>query len=569
MAGRGSPTAGPAKAHGVSQTHRESRRPRALPVAGVLVLAAAVRFAAIGQKSLWLDEIMSVRLAQMPSVADTVRAVAAYDVHPPLYPILHHGWMWFGAAFHLGGGEAWARIPSAAFGVAAVGLLYVLARRLLGGRPALAAAALLAVSPYHIYYSQEARNYALVVLLTLGLNVAFLPLLEGPRASARAWATYALVGAACLNTFLMALLVIVVHAALYLLHVPLRRRNAAAGSAALAAMGLSLVPWLPVLRRGMARMDWIARTQGVAGRPTLIEWLGAVREWMLAPAFVLGREPTRDLTLGAVALAVIALGLWRTAGRVAVSARPSERGAEGAPRPALRAPRRERLELGVVAGLLVGPVVLYLLLPMQRVHRFDPKHLVFLQPICLLAVAGLATPPGRGRRTGPFGSLGLVLVAVVGVVNAAMLWPYYDPARQKSGWDRAAAFIEAEQARLGRDGADFVLVRPYAGAPQAFRFYYRGPLRVRTGGDPRAPLPRFRRIWVVTCWNEVLRPQPRVVGWLRRHLRRLDARGFFGFPRRAVWCELYETTPESPPSPAFDEALHVPEMDVRRKQTAR
>jgi len=560
MGGSGRQSPEPAGPEAEPPVRRGRWRPGGLPAAGIIALAAVLRFVALGQKSLWLDEIMSVRLAQMPSVADTVRAVAAYDVHPPLYPILHHLWM------RLGGGDAFARIPSAVFGVAAVGLVYLLARRLLGERPALAAAALLAVSPYHIYYSQEARHYALVVLLTLGLNAAFLPLLEGPRAPARAWAAYALVGAACLNTFLMTLLVVVVHAALYLLHVPLRRRNAAAGSAALAAMGLSLVPWLPVLRRGMARMDWIARTQGVAGRPTAVEWLGAVREWMLAPAFVLGREPTRDITLGAVALAVMALGLWRMAGPVAASARAD---AGNQPRPVLRAPRRERSPLGLVAGLLVGPVVLYLLLPMQRVHRFDPKHLVFLQPICLLAVAGLATPAARGGRTGRFGSLGLLLVAVVGVVNAAVLWPYYDRARQKSGWERAAAFIEAEQTRLKRDGADFVLVRPYAGAPQAFRYYYRGPLRVRTGGDPRAPLPRFRRIWLVTCWNEALRPQPKVITWIRRHLRRVDARGFFGFPRRAVWCELYETTPATPPSPAFDEALHVPEMDVRRKEPTR
>ena len=110
----------------------------------ILLVAAGLRFAAIGRKSLWLDEVMSVRLAKMDSIGAVVKEVASYDVHPPLYPVLHHFWM------KLGEGDGFSRVPSAIFGVGAVFVMYLLGDRLLGRRAGLVAAGLLAVSSFHV-----------------------------------------------------------------------------------------------------------------------------------------------------------------------------------------------------------------------------------------------------------------------------------------------------------------------------------------------------------------------------------------------------------------------------------
>ena len=539
------------------------------PVAGllaVLAIAAALRFIGLGSKSLWLDEIMSVRLARMPTLRDTVREVAAYDVHPPLYPIVHHAWMRRGGAASGAGarpGEGFARVPSAAFGVAAVGVVYLLARRLQGHRAGLAAAGLLAVSSYHIYCSQEARNYSLVVLLTLLLSWLLVVLVQSrEKTPVWAWAAYALVGAACLYTFTMSALLIACHAALFLGLGRRGARNVLCGAGALAFIGVAFLPWWPVLRRATARMDWIARTQGTVGRPGPGAWLEALRQWMLAPAFVLPPSSGTDWALGAACLGLIA---------IALAAAPRRTGA-------------------MIAALIFGPIVLFLLLPIARVHRFDPKHLVFVQPVCLVAVASLAARSARAGSPasdlrpspGPFpgGEGGLARLALlagglVALFNLAVLPLQLSPDLDKDGWARAAALI-AEQERSPDLAADYVLVRPYAGAPQAFEYYYAGALRIWSGpvfgrtahGEPvmAVPLPEFERVWLVGCLNEVIGTPPEVVRWFERHTRRVQAEEFYGAPGRVVWCALYERTPDTPPVAELSRLLassDMPELRVR------
>jgi mannosyltransferase len=127
-----------------------------------LTLAAAwLRLSHLGSKSLWLDEGATVALAR-----------TSWQ---------HFAWVWwrgeanlqtvyflFMRAWTLGGlSETWLRLPSALFGIASVPLLYVVARKLVSDGAALAAAALLAFSPTHVYYSHEARSYTLTILLVL------------------------------------------------------------------------------------------------------------------------------------------------------------------------------------------------------------------------------------------------------------------------------------------------------------------------------------------------------------------------------------------------------------------
>lgn len=119
-----------------------------------------LRMHALGQESLWLDEAISVGWSQL-GVGDLIRTTAA-DVHPPSYYLLLQVW-----AQLAGWSEFSARFLSAALGTLCLPLLYACARRSFGLRVATLSAGLMALSQFHVFYSQEARNYALLTVLTL------------------------------------------------------------------------------------------------------------------------------------------------------------------------------------------------------------------------------------------------------------------------------------------------------------------------------------------------------------------------------------------------------------------
>lgn len=59
------------------------------------------------------------------------------------------------------------RLPSILFGVISIGVIYCLGKLLFNKRAGLFSAFILAVSPFHIYYSREIRMYSLIALLSL------------------------------------------------------------------------------------------------------------------------------------------------------------------------------------------------------------------------------------------------------------------------------------------------------------------------------------------------------------------------------------------------------------------
>ena len=129
-------------------------------VALALVVAAGVGLRFVTTSPLWLDEALSVNIAQLP-LGDIPEALR-HDGHPPLYYFLLHGWI---SVF--GSGDVAMRMLSGLFGVALLPLTFVAARRLGGVRAGWAAVLVLALSPFAVRYSTETRMYALVSLLVL------------------------------------------------------------------------------------------------------------------------------------------------------------------------------------------------------------------------------------------------------------------------------------------------------------------------------------------------------------------------------------------------------------------
>ncbi|MCB0234209.1 MAG: glycosyltransferase family 39 protein, partial [Anaerolineae bacterium] len=138
------------------------RSPSRLPLAILwltILLAAVLRFFRIGYQSLWADEGNSVAMAGR-TLAE-ISAAAAADIHPPLYYWLLNLWVRI-----FGDSEIAVRALSALFGILLVWLTYQIAVRLFDRRTALIATFFVAINPFLIYYSQEARMYEMLAALT-------------------------------------------------------------------------------------------------------------------------------------------------------------------------------------------------------------------------------------------------------------------------------------------------------------------------------------------------------------------------------------------------------------------
>ncbi|HEU5253484.1 MAG TPA: glycosyltransferase family 39 protein [Solirubrobacterales bacterium] len=128
-------------------------------VAGLTVVGAILRFATLGVQAYHHDEIVTASRVLRVGFGHAMDAVGFSESAPPLYYAL--AWPWTQVA---GTGEWGLRSLSAVAGVATIPVAYFLGRELRGARTGLWAAALVAVNPMLLWYSQEARAYALLAL---------------------------------------------------------------------------------------------------------------------------------------------------------------------------------------------------------------------------------------------------------------------------------------------------------------------------------------------------------------------------------------------------------------------
>jgi 4-amino-4-deoxy-L-arabinose transferase-like glycosyltransferase len=161
----------------VSQDESPTDRTTPAALVALTLLALVLRLYRVDAQGLWYDELFAVTHS-MASVPEMLR-VMAHDFHPPLHNLLLR------ASFALFGvGAVPARLVSVLSGTLSVPLMYAVTRRFADRTTALSAALLLAVSQIAIYFSQEARPYAVALVLSLWTIVAFLRLLERPSPAA-------------------------------------------------------------------------------------------------------------------------------------------------------------------------------------------------------------------------------------------------------------------------------------------------------------------------------------------------------------------------------------------------
>lgn len=160
----------------MNQAERAAGPGHYLWLATILATAAGLRTVGAANESLWLDEGLSIVLAHW-SARDML--LLPTDPTPALYYLLHK--LLIPATAPLLG----IRSISIVCGVISVGLMYVLGRIAFGARGGLIAAALLSVWTAHVDFSQEARAYSLLIMLTLAAGIGVLAYVRAETSGGR------------------------------------------------------------------------------------------------------------------------------------------------------------------------------------------------------------------------------------------------------------------------------------------------------------------------------------------------------------------------------------------------
>lgn len=367
-----------------------------LALTAIVVVAAVIRLLVLDNQSLWADEALTTYESTL-SLGRLWHIVTSVEVTPPLYFGLV--WAW---AHVLGHGPATLRLLSALCGIALVPVAYGAAATLVSRRAGLLAAALVALNPMMVWYSQEARAYMLLTLECGAALWAFALVWRARGPAPRALAAWAVLAALAVMTHFFAGFAIAPQGLALLW----RRRSRATwlACAAVALVQVAMLPFAIADTSAAHGTGWIAKV------PLTHRVSTAVVEW---GASLLYRRSTvlTGAAAAAVALAVLGLLLWR--------ARP------GAER------RGALLAAALAAPVLIVPALLRLAgldfwLSRNELPAFVAVIVVF---------AATATLPGVRRSGAVLAGVLLVLFAVA--TAEVQTHPYL----QRADWRRVAAAL--------------------------------------------------------------------------------------------------------------------------------
>ncbi|CAN5563597.1 hypothetical protein BH10ACT11_BH10ACT11_01170 [soil metagenome] len=202
---------------------------------GVLVVAALALRIPYFTDALLGDELSTYVVVHGNSLGRMMQLIHSdQEVTPPLYFLLAS------LTQHLGDSSDWLRAAPMLSGLAAIPLTYALGRRTVGRPAALVGAALVALSPFLIYYSTEARNYALSMGICLGSTLAMVRAIDEEKRGW--WVLYAVLSAAAMYTHYTNVFLLAAQAGWALIARPAARRPLLLANAGAA---LLFLPWLP------------------------------------------------------------------------------------------------------------------------------------------------------------------------------------------------------------------------------------------------------------------------------------------------------------------------------------
>ena len=437
----------------------------------MLLSAALLRLYGLGFESLWLDETISVRFANL-GASEIVEGSKTDNNFPTYYLLLHYWVALFGES------EFAVRLPSALMGILSVYLIYAIGARLLSRGTGVVAALLLAVSPYHVAYSQEARVYNLMALAALASLYFFVRLRQEDGLGAQVG--YVLSTVLLLYSHVYGLFVVIAQNAFFAI-LPFARGPGGMlpgpkrWAVLQVSIGLLFVPGLLLLVGWITRpgnRSWIQAPTLSSVRSDLVEYAGSV------PLLVL-------------LLAFAGLGIFALI-------------------------RSEREKLCLLLLWILTPLALPLMLSAVSTPIFVNRYGIAATPaLFLLAAMGMvaagallgrafrSSKPSGARRTGVVVAVAAFLLVAL---SAGELWRYFGEV-DKDQWREVVGYVNREA-----EPGDLVVVAPGYVERSSFAHYnaredldierFEGTrearLRVRRAVD------EHERVWVI-AWTEQAR----------------------------------------------------------------
>ncbi|MBU0508154.1 glycosyltransferase family 39 protein [bacterium] len=392
----------------------------------ILILAAGVRLWGLADESLWVDEgftadrASSSLLALMAELTVETQGVAYYLAE----------WVWC----HVFGTSEFAlRFPSVVYGTLAVFALYLLGGRLFSPTAGLLSALLLALNPFALFYSQDARPYALFLFSAIASLYFFLLFLE-LWTKGRLWG-YLIFTVLTLYTHAFGPLILVVHVCAWWLlrrdaRFPVAQSHPRSVVKLIAVSAALYLPQLLILSRsiveklmGTGRASWIET-------PSLTAPFDTFKAYFMAPELA--------WATGLIILLGLAVG------------------------------RRRQPSSGRSLGILLAVMVMFIIFPWLVSRYITPVYVDRYTIPALLAVLlalgwALSVFSLRWRA---------IAFAVVLVLTALVLRHYYT-GLDKDPWRQAAETVELR----ARSGDKIVIIKSYV--KEAFTYYYQPPHEVK------------------------------------------------------------------------------------------
>jgi mannosyltransferase len=410
------------------------------------LLTMGLRLFHLGQQSFWLDESVSFVRAIVPLQA-SLENILAIGIHVPLYFLLLR------PVALIGQNETILRFPSVFFAVLSIPLMYQVGRLCLGRLVGLLGAFFLALNPFHLWYSQEARMYTMVVFFALGSIYFFL---RATKENAwRLWAGLVVFSALAYGTHYFALQIALVQFAFILcrfqiLHRVLRKWVICQGLAF-----LPLIPWLIAY----FNQDVVALGIGWITRPTLLAPLQTL--WAFSSNYGDSLTP----------IGLLFFGLLLLQGFLTHQ-------------PALR---DHKLFLALWLWL---PIIVTWLISQRRpiyVHRY----LIVVLPAYLILLAyGVVSVSHRTLKWA-------LTTALVAIMASSSIRIYFDPVLLKQDWRGAANYVQGNA-----QANDVIAVERFEDIA-AFKYYYKGDLELvtvdsgRSLGELEKSIEGYERLWLI------------------------------------------------------------------------
>ncbi|MBN1978304.1 MAG: glycosyltransferase family 39 protein [Anaerolineae bacterium] len=450
-----------------------------------VLVALLLRVGTLGRKSLWGDEVATLRIASQSAEDIIMNRTTRSDPHPPLYYLLMHYWT------ELGQSELVVRLPSALAGIAAIPLLYWLVRACSDQWSATTSAWLLAIMPLHIWYSQEARMYALVC--TLGMASTLFYALTICRQKPLAWLGWIAATVTGLYTDYSMVLVVVAQIILLVPSWRIYGTRPAARWPALIALPVALLLSTPTVYTFVRDL---VLAGGKAGYYLLIQ--SRLSGWGID--IPQAQLHTATMTLAAITMGVIIIAVYVLSSHL------------------------NKIRVGTPLMLAATAIYLAILIA-SAVPRglLLKRQLLAILPYGLGGIAAvLAALPYRNRL---LAALVLVTLPVTGHIVAV---------REQEAWRDVAQFVENN-----KDPQDIILFDP-TWRRHDFEYYYPGDVPRQGVQEKDVPetlisiAASHQRVWLVQYFD----PPGEAQRWLDENCTFLDEYAFPG-----VRIRLYDTRP--------------------------